>query len=126
MRKNIREIETNIAYRWFLGYGFNDKIPHFSTFSKNYERRFRDTDIFEQIFYRILMEAVKSGFVKAEEVFIDSTHVKASANKNKYIKKKVRKEVRRYQELLDNEINEARIKHGQEPLKKRAYRIQGS
>lgn len=118
MRKTIKEIETNIAYRWFLGYGFNDKIPHFSTFGKNYERRFKDTDIFEQIFYRILMEAIKSGLVKAEEVFIDSTHVKANANKNKYIKKKVRKEARKYQEMLEEEINEERIAHGQEPLKK--------
>lgn len=31
MRKTIEEIETNIAYRWFLGFGFYDKIPHFST-----------------------------------------------------------------------------------------------
>ncbi|MGW6611264.1 transposase [Peribacillus butanolivorans] len=27
-----------MAYRWFLGYGFHDKVPHFSTFGKNYER----------------------------------------------------------------------------------------
>lgn len=43
-----------MAYRWFLGYGFYDKAPQFSTFSKNYERRFQDSDLFEQIFYRIL------------------------------------------------------------------------
>ena len=57
MRKTIEEIETNNAYRWFLGFGFYDKVPHFSTFGKNYERRFKDTDLFEQIFYRILKEA---------------------------------------------------------------------
>jgi transposase len=53
MRQTIAEVETNMVYRWFLGYGFNDKVPHFSTFGKNYERRFKDTDLFEQIFYRI-------------------------------------------------------------------------
>jgi transposase len=57
MRQTISEIETNVAYRWFLGFGFYDKVPHFSTFGKNYERRFKDTDLFEQIFYRILKEA---------------------------------------------------------------------
>ncbi|MDQ0884538.1 transposase [Peribacillus sp. V2I11] len=31
MRKTIEEVETNMAYRWFLGYGFHDKVPHFST-----------------------------------------------------------------------------------------------
>jgi transposase len=27
MRKTIEEVETNMAYRWFLGYGFHDKVP---------------------------------------------------------------------------------------------------
>ena len=39
IRKTIEEIETNMAYRWFLGYGFHNKVPHFSSFGKNYERR---------------------------------------------------------------------------------------
>ncbi len=56
MRQTIKEIETNMAYRWFLGFGFHTEVPHFSTFGKNYARRFQDTDIFEQIFYRILKE----------------------------------------------------------------------
>ena len=60
MRKTIEEIETNMAYRWFLGYGFYDKVPHFSTFGKNYERRFKDTDLFEQIFYRILKKILRN------------------------------------------------------------------
>jgi transposase len=42
MRQTIKEIETNVAYRWFLGYSFSEKIPHFSTFGKNYVRRFKD------------------------------------------------------------------------------------
>ncbi|OAK67460.1 hypothetical protein ABB05_20205 [Lederbergia galactosidilytica] len=32
MRQTIKEIETNVAYRWFLG--FHTKVPHFSTFGK--------------------------------------------------------------------------------------------
>jgi transposase len=29
MHKTIEEVETNImAYRWFLGFGFHDKVPH--------------------------------------------------------------------------------------------------
>jgi transposase len=91
MRKTIEEIETNLAYRWFLGFGFHDKVPHFSTFGKNYERRFKDTDLFQKIFYRILKEASDKKLISAEHVFIDSTHVKASANKRKFEKKIVRK-----------------------------------
>ncbi|MCM2981064.1 transposase, partial [Niallia circulans] len=84
MRQTIKEIETNVAYRWFLGFGFYTEVPHFSTFGKNYERRFKETDLFEQIFYRILKEITDKGLLSADHVFIDSTHVKASANKRKF------------------------------------------
>ncbi len=79
MRQTIKEIEVNMAYRWFIGYDLFEKIPHFSTFSKNYTRRFQGTQIFERIFEKILEEAINSGYVDASAVFIDGTHVKASA-----------------------------------------------
>lgn len=116
MRKTIEEIETNLAYRWFLGYGFYDKVPHFSTFGKNYERRFKDTDLFEKIFFRILKEASDKKLISAEHVFIDSTHVKASANKRKFEKKVVRKEAKAYQTRLNEEINTDREEHGKKPF----------
>lgn len=116
MRKTIEEVETNVAYRWFLGFGFYDKVPHFSTFSKNYERRFKDTDLFEQIFYRILRVASEKKCLSPEHVFVDSTHVKASANKQKFEKKMVRKETRAYQSMLETEINQDREDHGKKPF----------
>jgi transposase len=27
MCKTIGDVETNMAYRWFLDYGFHDKVP---------------------------------------------------------------------------------------------------
>ena len=38
MRQTVKEIEVNVAYRWFLGFNLTDSIPHFSTFTKNYEK----------------------------------------------------------------------------------------
>lgn len=119
MRQTIREIEVNIAYRWFLGYSFNEQIPHFSTFSKNYVRRFKDTELFNTIFLKILEEANKNGFIKLDEIYIDSTHIKASANKKKYTKVDVEVEAKKYQDELDEEIDEDRKKHGKKPLKER-------
>lgn len=117
MRQTIKEIETNVAYRWFLGYGLREKIPHFSTFSKNYERRFRGTDLFEKIFKRILEEAIKNKLIDADEIFIDSTHVKASANKKKYEKEIIELEVKSYKEKLEKEINEDRKNNGKKELR---------
>ncbi|MFD5851610.1 IS1182 family transposase, partial [Cytobacillus pseudoceanisediminis] len=73
-------------------------------------------DLFEQIFYRILKTAAEKNLISAEHVFVDSTHVKASANKRKFEKKVVRKETRAYQERLQEEINQDREDHGKKPF----------
>src|SRR5574344_3148406 len=110
MRKTIREVEVNIAYRWFLGLDFYDKVPHFSTFGKNYERRFKNTDIFNQIFENILNQAMSYGFVDAKIQFVDSTHVKAHANRHKNQKVKIKKKVKSYQRKLEyDETNDCYI-----------------
>ena len=117
MRQTIKEIEVNMAYRWYLGYGMTDKIPHFTTFGKNYVRRFAKTDIFEKIFEKILTEAVKNKFVDASAVFIDATHIKASANKKKSINEVVKIESKHYQDELMKEIEKDRAEHDKKPLK---------
>lgn len=117
MRRTIEEIEVHFAYRWFLGYGINEKIPHFSTFGKNYVRRFQDSTIFEDIFKEILTEAEKCGFIDKEKLFIDGSHIKANANNHKYTDAIVEKTVRAYEEELQDEIKSDREKHGKKPLK---------
>ncbi|BAL00078.1 putative transposase for insertion sequence element [Oscillibacter valericigenes Sjm18-20] len=116
MRQTIKEIEVNAAYRWFLGYDWNDPIPHFTTFGKNYSRRFEGTDIFEKIFARILLEAVKLKYVDPKAVFIDSRHIKASANRNRKMKVQVQEEARHYQKELMEEISKGREVHGKKPF----------
>lgn len=119
MRQTIKEIETNIAYRWFLGLGLDDTVPHFSTFGKNYSRRFEGTKVFEHIFNHILKQAMELGYIKPDEVFIDGTHVKASANKNKRMKVIIKQEGRLYTKKLEEEINKLRKQEGLKPLKKK-------
>ena len=116
MRQTIKEIEVNTAYRWFIGYELLEPIPHFSTFSKNYTRRFKDTDIFEKIFQHILQDAVNNGFVDASAVFIDGTHIKASANKHKTQKVTVTKPIPQYKSELDQEIDNDRSQKGKKPF----------
>lgn len=117
MRQTIKEIEVNIAYRWFLGYSISEAIPHFSTFSKNYERRFKNSELFSKIFIKILERAEDEGFLALEQIYIDSTHIKASANKKKFEKVDVQVEAKKYKEDLEREINEDRVAHGKKPLK---------
>lgn len=81
MRQTIKDIEVNVAYRWFLGLKLEDKVPHFSTYGKNYVRRFQDKQLIEEIFKHILQQCIFAGYVDASELFVDGTHIKAAANK---------------------------------------------
>ena len=57
MRKTCEKIKVDAEYRWFLGIPFGQDTSHFSTFSENYERRFKGTEVFENIFINIVKQA---------------------------------------------------------------------
>ena len=117
IRKTCERCKTDLAYRWFLGLNFEDKIPDHSTFSQNMSRKFMDTDVFEKILIQIVSVANDYGFIDAENTFIDSTHVKANANKKKHENKTVKLAEKIYKEELIKDINEDRIAHDKKPLK---------
>lgn len=114
MRQTCKKIKVDAEYRWFLGIPFGIDTPHFSTFSKNYERRFKGTDIFEKIFINIVKQAQKYGMLN-DEFFMDSTHRKANANKNKY-EDEIVKQVKKRKLDLEEEINEERKRIGEKPF----------
>jgi transposase len=119
MRQTIKEVEVNLAYRWYIGYGLNEKIPHFSTFSKNYERRFFDTTLFSDIFEKIISEIVKHDMLETTNVFIDGSHIKANANNYKSKNMEVERSAKFYEEDLKAEISKDREQHGKKPLKEK-------
>ena len=123
-RRIFEEVEVNIAYRWFLGYELTDKIPHFSVISKNRQRRFKDSKIFEDIFNNILAQAIQHNLVSGKVIFTDSTHIKANANKNKYTTVEVNVTPREYLSELEEEISDVRASHNQKILKKKDHDIE--
>jgi transposase len=117
-RQLIKDIEVNVAYRWFLGLSLTEKVPNASTISQNRRRRFKDTDISQQIFDNIVMQAMDHNMVKGKVLYSDSTHIKANANKRKLEKKEVEVSVKDYLADLDKSVEEDRVEHGKKPLKK--------
>lgn len=111
MRKTCEKIKVDAEYRWFLGIPFGKETPHFSTFSKNYERRFKGTDIFEKIFINIVNQAIKYNLVDGTTFYTDSTHKKANANKNKF-EDQIVETIKERRKWLEDEINEERTKNG--------------
>ncbi|MEE4580984.1 IS1182 family transposase [Paenibacillus polymyxa] len=118
-RQLEREIQTNLAYRWFLGLGLTDKVPDHSTISWNRRTRFKDTTIFQDIFDEIVLQAISHRMVGGRVLITDSTHVKANANKHQYTKEQVLQNTKDYMDELNEAVKEDRKNHGKKPLKSR-------
>lgn len=116
-RQLVKEVQVNVAYRWFLGFSLTDKIPDASTISQNRRRRFVGTPIYQEIFDHIVEQAREAGMVTGRVLYTDSTHLKASANKNRFDVKEVEVAPKSYLEALDAAVDEDRESHGKPPLK---------
>jgi transposase len=116
-RQLVKEVQVNVAYRWFLGFSLTDKIPDASTISQNRRRRFVGTPIYQEIFDAIVEQAQSAGLVSGRVLYTDSTHLKASANKNRFDVQDVEVKPQDYLEALDRAIDEDREVHGKQPLK---------
>lgn len=116
-RQLVREIEVNVAYRWFLRLGLTDKVFDASTLSQNRRRRYRDVSVAQDIFDHIVEQAIARGLVDGTVLYTDSTHLKANANKNKWDKAVVSKSRADYWEALDLAVEEDRAAHAKKPLK---------
>jgi len=117
-RRLIEEIKVNIAYRWFVGLSLTDPVPHYSTFSQNRRRRFQQSDVYQEIFDEIVIQAIHHGFIDGKQLFSDSTFLKANASKSKFKKQKVTVTPKSYMEELEKAVDEDRMKHGKASFKK--------
>jgi transposase len=116
-RQLMREVEVNVAYRWFLGLKLRDKVPDASTLSQNRRRRFAESTVYQEIFDEIVLLAMNKGLASGTVLYTDSTHLKANANKNKYDLASVQVKPQEYLAALDQAIGEDRAAHGKKPLK---------
>ncbi len=116
-RQLVREIEVNLAYRWFLGLDLSTAVFDASTLSQNRRRRYNGTSVAQDIFDAIVEQAIAQRLVDGTILYTDSTHLKANANKNKFDKQVVQKSRADYWEALDKAIEDDRADHGKKPLK---------
>ena len=115
LRQTYQRIQDTLSYRWFLGYGLLEEIPHFATVSYAFCKRFPE-ELATEIFEHILNKALNNRMVDPSVIFIDGTHIKASANKKKYQKEQVKKAAKVYSGQLRKEVNEEREKLGKKPI----------
>ena len=115
LRQTRERVNDTVSYRWFLGYSLLDKLPHFATVSYAFCQRF-PAELRAEIFAHILNKVINNRAVEPGAVFIDGTHIKASANKKKFQKEQVAKTAKIYEEELRKEVNAEREELGKAPI----------
>ena len=84
-RKLVEELRMHLAWRWFTGLGFDQEIPHHSTFSKNRHGRFQESKLFEELLEQIVRQCVEVGLVQGQHLSVDGSFVEANAAKESRI-----------------------------------------
>ncbi|ELR7284480.1 transposase [Escherichia coli] len=115
-RRLVKEIQVNVAYRWFLRMGLTERVPDASTLSQNRIRRFNDSDIFQQIFDHIVEQALARGMANERVLYTDSTHLKACANPRRAVNELCPEGVSEYFAELNTAGEADRKKHEKKPL----------
>ncbi len=84
-RALCREVQVNLAYRWFCGLSIEDKVPDHSAFSRARNERFGDSVIFRSVFERVVGACIGAGLVGGEGFAVDASLIAADANKRRSI-----------------------------------------
>ncbi|WP_330208710.1 IS1182 family transposase [Pseudomonas sp. Z13] len=82
-RRVCEEAHLNLVYRWFRRFSLEDEVPNHSTFSKNRNGRFRDSDLFRWLFNKVLHRCMDAGLVKGEGFAVAASIIKADASRQR-------------------------------------------
>jgi transposase len=109
-RKLVEELRMHLAWRWFTGLGFDEEIPHHSTFSKNRHGRVQESNLFQRLFEEIVDLCMKAGLVEGEHLSVDGSFIQADASHSSRIAREqlaeaaqVKRTVREYLADLEQE-----------------------
>ena len=105
-RKLVEELRMHLAWRWFTGLGFDQEIPHHSTFSKNRHGRFQESKLFEQLFEQIVRQCMEVGLVQGKQLSVDGSFVEANASKESRIPREQLAEVAQVNQTVRQYLRE--------------------
>jgi transposase len=81
VRELMREVQVNLAYRWFIGYGLDEQLPDHSTLSKALDR-FGDA-VFNEVFERSIAQCKRSGLIEGRVLHVDATTIRADIDRDR-------------------------------------------
>jgi len=81
VRELMRQVQVNLAYRWFIGYSLDEKLPDHSTLSRALDR-FGD-EVFDELFKRSIARCEASGLIEGKVLHVDATTIRADLDRNR-------------------------------------------
>lgn len=109
-RQLVKRTQTDLAYRWFLGYDLDEKTPTHSVLSKARQRY--GLEVFQSIFDQVVEQCITAGLVGGEQAFMDSTLIDANASDSSLIPRlKVLKASEYTEEIMSSEEDKTPDSH---------------
>jgi transposase len=121
-RQLMETVNLNLAHRWFIGYDLDESIPDHSSLSKIRERY--GLEVFQLFFEHIVELCIEARLVWGEELYFDSTKVRANASINGMIDR-AEFEVQKHLEQLFDSIGEDASAFGKLVAKYNGERLNG-
>lgn len=81
VRELMREVQVNLAYRWFIGYELDEELPDHSTLSKALDRL--GDSVFNELFERSITQCKRSNLIEGRVLHVDATTIRADIDCNR-------------------------------------------
>ena len=81
VRELMRQVQVNLAYRWFIGYDLVEPLPDHSTLSRALSR-FGD-DVFNELFQQSIARCQSSGLIEGRVLHVDATTIRADIDRER-------------------------------------------
>ncbi len=109
-----REVQVNLAYRWFCGLSIEDKVPDHSAFSRARNERFGNSNVFRCVFERIVGTCIAAGLVGGEGFAVDASSSKPMPTSTARSRARSGTRIHDNPELYVDEIVRWRMRNGLE------------
>jgi transposase len=86
----IEDAQVNLAYKWFLGFNPEEKLPDPSLLSKFRKHRI-GANTLEVILNNVVQQAMDKGVIKSGTIMIDATQTHAGSKKDTPLRQKITK-----------------------------------
>jgi len=81
VRDLMRQVQVNLAYRWFIGYDIDEKLPDHSTLSRALDRF--GVEVFDALFEQSIAQCKAKGLIEGKVLHVDATTIRADLDKNR-------------------------------------------